>query len=207
MGLIDLSGQHFGRLTVLHRDGFSYKNGAKWICECSCGKITSVYSVHLRKGMTKSCGCLGKENRIKNRTSHGMTNTRIFHIWQHIHAKCENPNNDKYHYYGNRGICVCSEWKKFEPFYKWAIENGYNDSLTIDRINVNGNYEPNNCRWVDMIVQSNNKRNNHCLTFNGETHTIAEWCRITGLKYATLLKRINDLHWNIEKALTEPVRR
>jgi hypothetical protein len=106
-----------------------------------------------------------------------------------------------YHRYGGRGITVCDEWQTFEPFCKWAMSNGYDDCLTLDRINVNGNYEPSNCRWATPKEQANNRRTNHLLTHDGETHTIKEWAEILGINHRTLVGRINQLGWSVEKAL------
>jgi len=137
---------------------------------------------------------------------HYLRYTRLYRIWNHIKDRCLNPNSDAFKHYGARNISICSEWKQdISAFYKWAIENGYNDNLTIDRIDNNGNYEPNNCRWVDIKTQANNKRNNHLITYNNETHTLAEWGRITNINPITINKRLS-IGWSISKALTTPVR-
>ena len=104
--------------------------------------------------------------------------------------------------YGGRGIKVCDEWQEFLPFYEWAMANGYADNLTIDRIDNDGDYRPGNCRWATRTEQNNNTKKNHYITYNGKTHTIAEWSRITGIKYGTLINRINNLKWDAEKSLT-----
>lgn len=139
------------------------------------------------------------------KTIHGMKKTRIYKSWERIKRRCNNPKT--YKNYGGRGIKVCDEWSKdFMAFYEWAMANGYRDDLTIDRIDVNGNYEPNNCRWVTMKEQENNRRNNHHITYNGETHTIAEWGDILNIPYKVLLQRITTYKWSIEKAFNIPVR-
>lgn len=122
-----------------------------------------------------------------------------------MHSRCENQNHKYYAYYGGRGIRVCDEWNEYIPFRDWAIEAGYNDGLTIDRIEVNGNYNPENCRWATIREQQNNKRSNRLVQFNGASHTISEWSEIVGIKKTTIKERLNA-GWSIEKVLTEPVR-
>jgi len=168
--VVDLTGQRFGKLLVLRRCGS--KNGhAAWLCRCDCGNEKIMSASSLRSG-TKSCGCLCIE-AIKNwnqseekkkvtvslKTKHGMKGTRLYRIWQAMKARCTNQNVPCFRYYGGRDIRVCEEWKNdFQAFHEWAVENGYADNLTIDRVDVNGNYEPANCRWVTMAEQNKNKR-------------------------------------------------
>lgn len=116
--------------------------------------------------------------------------------------RCNNPKNNEYKHYGGRGIKVCEEWFEFSGFYCWAQANGYAEDLTLDRIDVNGNYEPGNCRWVDIKTQENNRTNNVVISFNGESHTRQEWSEITGIKYTTIRNRIDNLGWSVERALT-----
>lgn len=193
----DLTGQKFGRWTVVERNGSDMHHRALWKCQCECGNIGTVDSLCLTRGNSKSCGCLNDEVRHMkgvraNRTTHGMWGTKIYRTWKQMHTRCQNPNVEDYQkWYGSKGIKVCEEWSKFEPFYEWAMANGYSDELTLDRIDRNGNYCPENCRWVDIITQANNRSNNHILEINGESHTIAEWSRITGLPYSTILNRVH----------------
>lgn len=130
-----------------------------------------------------------------------MYNKRIRNIWNNMHQRCSNPNAPNYKYYGAKGVCVCSQWKKFTEFYEWAIANGYEDHLTIDRIDSTGNYELSNCRWATYKVQQNNSSHNHLYSYNGETHTISQWAEISGIYPNTLYKRLNR-GWDIEKSLT-----
>lgn len=120
--------------------------------------------------------------------------------------RCNNPKNHAYKYYGGRGIKICDEWLEFKTFYEWAMKNGYEENLTIDRIDNDGDYCPKNCRWSNRFVQANNKRNNVFVEFNGDRKTISEWARIIGIKQPTLSNRINNLGWSIDKAFTTPVR-
>lgn len=156
--MIDLTGQRFGRLTVIKRNG-SKDGHAAWECVCDCGRHTVVNGRYLTSGKTKSCGCLHNELLAERSRKHGMTGKRLYRIWHDMKNRCEYPKDKKYSYYGGRGIKVCNEWStNFESFMTWALSNGYNDSLTIDRINNSGNYEPNNCQWITMKEQCKNRR-------------------------------------------------
>ena len=204
--LIDLTGQRFTKLTVTAFAGKDKHGNARWGCTCDCGAKTVALGCNLINGHTMSCGCLQRERASSSRTTHGGTHTRVYRIWEHVKTRCLNQNGEKYKWYGGRGITICDEWaNSFESFHDWAISNGYSDSLTLDRIDVNGNYAPSNCRWVTMKEQANNRRSNHYLTYNGETHTLKEWSEITGLNYKTLSTRINLLNWDTERALTTPI--
>ena len=157
--------------------------------------------------MCQLTGCiiiLQKNKEVQSmRVTHGLSNTRLHGIWGNIIQRCTNPNNQKYYCYGARGVKVCSEWlHDFQAFYDWAMSNGYADNLTIDRIDVNGNYEPSNCRWVDIKSQMNNMRKNVMIEYNGKTQTLAQWADEMNIPYKTLHKRIKD-GWDIEKALTQ----
>lgn len=141
------------------------------------------------------------------KTKHGMSRTPLYNTWRNIHQKCMNPNSPLYKYYGGRGICVCDEWKSdFIVFYNWAYSNGYHDGLTIDRIDNNGDYTPDNCRWVTMKEQSINKRNTSMLEYNGVVKPIKEWSDAFGFKREVLKSRLRN-GWSIEEALTTPSNR
>ena len=206
---MDLTGQKYNRLTVLEYAGRDKYNCTMWKCRCDCGNIKVVKGKYLRNGNTKSCGCLNidrikERNRVLKRT-HGETKTKLFHVWAGIKTRCNNPNAIGYHIYGGRGIKMCKEWdSSFEAFRDWALANGFREELQIDRIDTNGNYEPSNCRWVTSKENNRNRRSNTLITYNGETHCIAEWADIVGIKYDVLQRRLWSKNYTIERALTEP---
>ena len=163
-----------------------------------------MYSKTLLNGATKSCGCLHKQINSNIHKTHGKSNSRIYRIWSGMLKRCNNKNDKRYINYGGRGIKV--EFKSFEEFYDWSINNGYKDNLTIDRIDNNGNYSKSNCRWTDNKTQTNNKRNNHYITLNNETKTLMQWCEFYKMDYYLVKNRINNLYWEPLKALTTPKR-
>lgn len=198
---IDLTGVRFGKLTVIKRVENKITNNGQikvqFLCKCDCGKEVIVLSNSLKSGLTKSCGCIYR--------THNMTNSKIYNVWQSIKTRCFNKNSKSYKEYGGRGIKMCEEWlHEFQAFYNWAIENGYKDGLTIDRIDNNGNYTKENCRWVTMKEQNNNKRTSKYITYNNETHTMTEWSYKLGGSKELVSKRLAS-GWSIEKALTTPV--
>ena len=140
---------------------------------------------------------------VKGNYRHGMRHTRIYNIWRSMRQRCTNPKCINYKNYGGRGIKVCPEWEQFQTFHKWAIDNGYSDELTIDRIDVNGNYEPSNCRWISYKEQSNNKTNNRRIEVGGEVHTMSEWAEIKGIKVSVIWYRLES-GWTPERAVNEP---
>ena len=191
---IDLTGQKFGRLNVVSLSPKRSGGHLHWVCDCECGNTITVLGYNLRNGNTKSCGCLQKEKAANRQYKHGQTGSRLFVTWCHMKQRCSNKNDHAYKYYGGRGIKVCAEWlNDFQTFCDWAMSNGYADNLTIDRIDVNGDYCPENCRWVTIKEQQMNKRVNVRIAFNGEIKTLSEWasefnCRISAV-YREILMR------------------
>lgn len=176
-----------------------------WVCECDCGNLTVVNTGNLKSQKIVSCGCYNKEKARKGYPVHGMSHERIYNVWAGMKKRCSSESHPSYMYYGGRGISVCDEWAtNFLAFYEWSMSHGYQDDLSIDRINPDGNYEPSNCRWISIKEQENNRRNNVTITFDDETHTISEWAEIKGIKYTTLRRRIKS-GWTTQRALTEKV--
>lgn len=185
----DLTGQRFGRLTVLEFVPTDDRNSC-WKCQCDCGKIKIVRAPDLNSGRTKSCGCLRKELASKNNTIHGKAHTKLHEVWKGIKARSYNINDKEYQHYGGRGITVCDEWRNdFMSFYDWAMANGYSDTLTIDRIDNDGNYEPLNCQWVTMKEQARNKRNNIVIEYKGQQMCLPEAAEASRMSYNTLKHR------------------
>ena len=193
----DLTGQKFNNLTVL---SFAHRKKEKyfWLCKCDCGNETIVESYRLRKGLTKSCGCL----RIKANTKHGVWNSKIYRIYFGMLARCYKPRDKYYKYYGQKGIKVCEEWKNnFKNFYEWALKNGYKEGLSIDRIDSDKNYEPLNCRWVTLKEQGRNKKNVKLILYKGKEYYISDLAEMFNINRSTLYNRLKT-GWDIEKALT-----
>lgn len=198
---INMIGQKFGRLTVIEeckeRDKHRH---ILFKCVCDCGNYVNVLGTELRNGRTKSCGCLQKEKAKEANTKHGKRNTRLYRIYYAMINRCYRINNANYINYGGRGIVVCDEWKhNFEAFYNWAINN-YKEGLTIDRIDHDGNYEPDNCKWITYKEQNNNKRNNIKITYNGKTQTLKQWADELRVNYSTLKSRHRN-KWSVKDIL------
>lgn len=200
--LKDLSNQRFGKLTVINRSGSTKRGRATWLCKCDCGNETIVQSTDLLSGHTKSCGCFKFESRNK---THGMRHTRLYNTWCNMKRRCNNPSSQEYKYYGAKGIHLCADWNNgFVSFMNWAYANGYNDSLTIERIDYNKDYCPNNCKWIPFNEQSKNKRNNRFITYKGKTQILADWCRELNLDYDFIEKRMSVNGFTFEQAINVP---
>ena len=206
----DLEGKKFHRLTVNSYQGKLNKSQL-WLCTCECGNKTLANTNNLNKGHTKSCGCLARElTKVRNR-KHGAWSTDRknffeYEAWQKMKGRCYNPNNNRYKYYGARGIKVCERWRNsFENFLADMGEKP-NKEYSLDRIDVNGEYSPENCRWADRVTQANNKRTNIRLEYKGVTKSVNQWAEEYNIGRSTLLYRIK-LGWSIEKALTKPIQK
>ena len=190
--LMNLSGQKFGRLTVLRcaekRNGQVY-----WLCMCDCGSLISARTSSLRSGTTSSCGCLRKEIAIKNISlahKHKLSGTRLYRCWVDMKRRCYDKNHNGYKRYGGRGITVCDEWlNDVNAFHIWALSNGYNTNLTLERIDNNKGYSPENCTWATWQEQCRNRRSNVRIDYNGQYVLLAELSELTGIKITTLLSR------------------
>ena len=197
---IDLTGKKFSRLYVTGNFVLTKQGRRKWECRCDCGKTTWVVASNLISGKTKSCGCLNEEVKSRTHTKHGMSNSRLYNIWSNMKSRCECKTNDAYGLYGARGIFVCEEWHDFEKFKNWANQNGYSDNLTIDRIDSNGNYCPENCRWATAKEQGNNTRSCRKITYNGKTKTMRGWEEEMGLSKGIIYWRLKH-GWSEQKAI------
>ena len=210
-----MTGKRFGMWTVLRVDGKNKYGAYKWLCKCDCGTVRSVVGHTLRRGLSTSCGCAGIEKRCeaakKAVTKHGGRNDRLYQVWNGIKDRCYNPKSKYFQLYGGRGIFVCDEWRgNYQAFKNWAYKNGYDSNAkkgqcTLDRVNNDSGYSPENCRWANMVVQCNNRSSNHVIEYNGVKHTITEWSRITGIRKDTLRRRLVNYGWSTERALTESV--
>jgi len=194
----------FGRLTVLGELPNRSKDGRiMWRCLCECGATIERTAKTVRTGNTKSCGCINKERltlRNKAGAKHGMSNTPTFNVWTNMKERCLNPNHNSYHRYGGRGITICDRW--LESFQNFYDDMGpMPEGMSIDRVDVDGDYEPSNCRWATSEEQSNNRANNRVLEFKGRKQTIAQWAREVGVSKEALRYRLNA-GWSAEEALT-----
>ena len=207
---VDITGERFGRLLILGKTDQrrGAHNASVWKAICDCGNVVFTTKTNLRD--TKSCGCLKHETTVAHNMKHGECengHSRLYKIYHNIRSRCYNASSTEYENYGGRGIKMCELWKDNPAgFFEWARSHGYSDDLTIDRIDVDGDYAPDNCRFVNIKTQANNTTRNHYITYNGETRSLSEWSDATGIPYYTLRSRINILGWDPERAFTQPVR-
>lgn len=209
---LDIAGRRFGRLIAIKPE--KYKIGRKtiWLCICDCGNETRASIDKLNSGEKKSCGCLKKSKAVENlkkikkvHSTHNQSKTRLYNIYTHMKGRCNNQNNKKYSCYGARGIKVCKEWlESYEKFAAWAKLNGYSDGLTIERIDVNGDYSPQNCKWISMKDQCHNKQNTIRIDDNGELLSVKDFSNKYSIPEKTVFWRISH-NWNIDR-LKQPVR-
>lgn len=200
---IDITGQRFGRLLVV---SFSYMKNrhAFWNCLCDCGNECQIRGGRLRNGDTKSCGCFQIEQSIKRNCTNGLSYHPLRKMYQSMITRCYNPNVKDYHNYGGRGITVCARWR--DSFANFLEDMGERpEGYTLDRIDNDGSYSPENCRWASLLQQGNNKRSNRFLLYNGKNLTMQQWSTLTGINKVTISRRIRS-GWSIERTLTEPAR-
>ena len=201
----DLTNNTFGKLIAKEKT----RKGKKiyWKCSCECGNLKEVASCHLISGSISSCGCEKKLKLSIANTVHGKSKSRLYRTFNHMKGRCYRKNDSHYKNYGGRGITICNTWlENFVNFYNWAIENGYEEHLTIERIDVNGNYEPANCKWIKSIEQASNTTRSNFIYYKEEKYTISQISRKFNIKRKTLYRRL-ELGWELEKALTKPVGR
>lgn len=207
MKLIDRTGNRYGHLKVLRRaqDKIfpSGKKGVVWECLCDCGERVNVLASNLQANNTRSCGCASKTMpNLKHGDCRNKNITRLWRIWMLMKERCNNNDSN----YGGRGIKVCEEWNEYDAFKAWAMSNGYKENLSIDRIDVDGNYEPDNCRWADRETQANNKRNNRYVTISGVKKSVSMWSKESGIASSTIIARLNR-GWNEYDAVFKQLQR
>lgn len=213
----DITGMQFNDWTVIAEYGRNKSGGATFLCRCVCGTERVVDGRSVRTGTSKGCGCKRSakvlEASKKVTVKHGGRGERLYGVWIGIKERCNNPNSKFYSRYGGRGIKMCDEWNaSYKAFREWAIRHGYDSNAakyecTIDRIDNNAGYSPENCAWVTQKRQCNNRSSNHLVTFNGTSHTLSRWSEITGIRKDTLRRRLCVYKWSVERALTEPPRK
>lgn len=207
MKRLELTGMKFNHLLVLRQSEKTDKGGRiHWDCICDCGNTHTVEGYNLHSGHVKCCKECSRAKLGVQSITHGHTNSRLYSIWSNMKTRCNNSHCDMFSHYGGKGISFCDEWRSFTDFEQWALENGYQDGLSIDRLDNSKGYNQDNCRWATMKCQQNNRTNNHMITYQGETLTLKQWSEKLGLPYGTLLARASR-GWSDEELLTVPIRR
>lgn len=210
----DITGQRFGRLTCVERTAKRNKQREiMWLCKCDCGNEIVTNGSGLRRGSCRSCGCLQRDGMRDKSATHSLSSdengntTRLYKAWCNMKTRCLNPNTREYENYGGRGISVCESWKTgYVEFHNWAIRHGYEENLTLDRKDNDGNYEPNNCHWATNKEQQNNTRRNSFVVFQGETMTVGQLVDKAGVDYASFNQRLRR-GWTVEKSLNVPFKK
>lgn len=199
----DLTGVRFGRFVVIDRGVSVASRRTYWHCVCDCGKAKSVLAQNLKSGHTVSCGCYGAEQTIKRQTKHGEGETRLYAVWRQMRQRCNSPSHPYYGDYGKRGITFCNDWADFSEFKSWALSNGYEQGLEIERIDNESGYSPDNCRWATRKEQCRNTRR----TWKYRGRPVIEICEELGIKYGSVSSRFYTCGWDIEEALFTPIKK
>ena len=198
-------GDKFGKWTIIEEIApkiISNKPRRMFRCQCECGNIGEVQLSCLRNGHSTSCGCEQKKKASSANTKHGLEKHPLYCTWKNMKKRCNNPNASEYENYGGRGISVCEKWSNsFQNFYNWAINNGWSKELTIDRIDVNENYCPENCRWANIKTQMNNTTKNHYIEYNGDTYTLSTLSEHLNIPYNIVRYRLSNCKWTIEQLI------
>lgn len=202
--MLNLAGEKYGKLTAICCVGTDKYRNKLWLCSCDCGSKLVVSATSLKKGHSKSCGCLKKDILINRNTKHGESKTHLYFVWASMKQRCQNKNNRSYKNYGGRGIYLWKDWLCFENFYDWAMKNGYKQGLDIDRIDNNSGYSPDNCRFVTRRENCMNKRDNVYVNAFGKSKTISEWSDITGISQKVIQKRLKR-GWDNAIAIFAPI--
>lgn len=195
-------GDRYGRLEIIE-ECESFTKTRFFLCKCDCGEEKKVLLADLRRGHTKSCGCFRKEKLSSLYTTHGCLPKKLYHIWNKMKDRCLKPNNDRYVYYGERGIKICAEWMDFTLFRSWALQNGYKEGLSIERDDYDANYGPSNCRWIPKSEQPLNSRHNRTFTFNGKTQCLTLWAKELGLSTYIIYQRLSK-GWDVDRIFRTP---
>lgn len=198
---IDRTGTEIGEVKFLKRSD-STNGHVEWVCLCTCGNIFISRAEHVMRA--KSCPQCGRRRQANKISKHGDYKEPLYRVWSSMKQRCNNPKAQEYKNYGGRGILVCKEWEQYDAFKKWSLNSGYEKGLSIDRINNSGNYEPSNCRWVDMSVQALNKRSNRIIEYEGLKKPVTEMARIYGLRPVVVERRLIK-GWTVERALKTPL--
>lgn len=201
----DWIGKKFNKLTVLDIERVQQGKYVRWMwtCKCDCGNVKKIRGEYVVSGHTKSCGCNVLNN--KSAMTHGESKTRLHMIWARMRERCSKTLTSPHKRYAGRGIKVCKEWDNYEAFASWAMSNGYNDTLSIERINNNWGYCPENCKWIERGLQARNRRTTMWVEYNGERMSLAEACEIAGMPYKQVFARIRYMDWSVEDALSIPM--
>lgn len=201
--IIDMSGRTVGQWRVVSQSGNSPRGGAMWTCVCLCGAVKSVLGSDLRSGKSLSCGCAGSRASIGTRSkTHGDSNKRLHRIWKNMTQRCTNPSNPKYPRYGGRGITICPEWRDYTAFKSWAVASGYSDNLSIERVNNDLGYSPENCVWADAKAQA---RNRSIVRRAKDGTPLALIAERAGIPVGVMNSRINAGGWDPLDAATKPL--